>query len=185
MEFRIVLVPIGDIEQNLLEKLKNELSIIFHPLHVTISDAISIPKGAFNPKRRQYYSSPFLKALIKCVNSKTSKFLGITSLDLYTNGLNFIFGQAVIDGGVCVISTHRLRPEFYGQPYNEKIFLERSTKEAVHELGHSFALKHCPNPRCVMFFSNQVLDTDLKSKNFCEKCQSQIMRKQSYKRIDD
>nr|MDO8080570.1 archaemetzincin family Zn-dependent metalloprotease [Candidatus Freyarchaeota archaeon] len=173
-EIRIVLVPLGETEKNLLEKLKDELGLIFHPLQVTISDAVPIPKGAYDSNRRQYHSSPFLEALRKRVADKRSKFLGITSLDLFTNGLNFIFGQAIMDGEVCVISTHRLRPEFYGQPYNEKIFVERSTKEAVHELGHSFSLKHCPNPRCVMYFSNHIMDTDRKGKSFCEKCQPLI-----------
>ncbi len=177
MEFHIVLVPIGEIEKKLLEKLQAELGLIFYPLQVTISEAIQIPKQAYNSERQQYHSQAFLNALIKRVNAKSSKFLGITSLDLFTNGLNFIFGQAIIDGNVCIISTHRLRPGFYGQPYDEKIFVERSTKEAVHELGHSFALKHCSNPHCVMYFSNHILDTDRKSKNFCEKCLSQIIKK--------
>jgi archaemetzincin len=170
----IVLVPIGEIEKNLLENLRDEISLIFHPLKVTFSGAVPIPKDAYNPTRRQYHSTLFLEALIKQGAGKSSKFLGITSLDLFTNGLNFIFGQAIIDGNVCVISTHRLRPEFYGAPHNEKIFVERSIKEAVHELGHSFSLKHCSNPSCVMYFSNHILDTDRKEKNFCERCQLKI-----------
>ncbi|MEM3526679.1 MAG: archaemetzincin family Zn-dependent metalloprotease [Candidatus Jordarchaeaceae archaeon] len=168
-ETSIILVPFGEIEKNLLEKLRDELKFIFHPLPVTISKAIPVPLDAYNSSRGQYHSSYFLEALRKFAD-KCSKFLGITSLDLFTNGLNFIFGQAVIDGNVCVISTHRLRPEFYGLPFNEKILIERSVKEAVHELGHSFSLKHCFNPRCVMYFSNHVLDTDHKGKNFCENC---------------
>ncbi|MFB0560505.1 MAG: archaemetzincin family Zn-dependent metalloprotease [Candidatus Lokiarchaeia archaeon] len=186
MEFRIVLVPIGHIEENLLMKLQSELRTIFYPLQVVISDVIPIPRGAFNSKRSQYHSSPFLNALRKCVNDKCSKFLGITSLDLFINRLNFIFGQADIDGDVCIISTHRLRPEFYRQAHNDKIFVNRATKESVHEIGHSFALKHCPNPSCVMFFSNHILDTDRKRKNFCEKCQSQISKKINLiRRIND
>lgn len=175
-EFRIVLVPIGEIDKNLLKKLQDELSLIFHPLKVTISEPILIPKGAYNSNRGQYNSSPFLEALRKLVVDEHSKFLGITSVDLFTHGLNFIFGHAILDGGVCIISTHRLEPEFYEQLYNEKIFVERSIKEAVHELGHIFSLQHCQNPRCVMCFSNHILDTDRKRKNFCEKCQSQIMK---------
>ena len=173
-EFRIVLVPVGEIEKNLLGKLQDELSLIFNPLQVTISNSIPIPKGAYDSNRGQYRSSPFLEALRKHDTDKRSKFLGITSLDLFANGLNFIFGQA--DGDVCIISTHRLRPEYYGEPHDEKIFVERSTKEAVHELGHTFSLKHCLNPSCVMYFSNHILDTDRKGKNFCEKCQPNITK---------
>jgi len=44
-------------------------------------------------------------------------------------------------------------------------------KEAVHELGHTYGLKHCPNPACVMHFSNSLHDTDLKGWKFCPNCQ--------------
>jgi predicted Zn-dependent protease len=30
------------------------------------------------------------------------------------------------------------------------LFAERALKEAVHELGYTFGLGHCGNPRCVM-----------------------------------
>jgi len=174
---RIVLVKIGEIESNLLERLREELSVIFYPLRVEISGILPIPKEAYNFSRQQYNSSHFLEALKIYATNKNSKILGITPVDLYTKGLNFIFGQATLEGNVCVISIHRLRSEFYGQAKDEKIFIERCTKEAVHELGHTFFLNHCPNPRCVMHFSNHILDTDRKSKNFCEKCQSKINEK--------
>jgi predicted Zn-dependent protease len=47
---------------------------------------------------------------------------------------------------------------------------ERTIKEAVHELGHVFLLRHCPTPECVMHFSNSLQDTDYKSKEFCPEC---------------
>ena len=145
IEPSIVLIPIGYIDESLLESLQRELGLIFH-LRIKVSNPLPVPERAYNPRRQQYHSSAFLKELEKrCFAGKRSKCLGITSLDLFTNNLNFIFGQAIIDGDVCVISTHRLRPEFYGQPPNSKIFVDRTVKEAVHELGHSFGLIHCPN----------------------------------------
>ena len=177
IEPSIVLIPIGYIDESLLESLQRELGLIFH-LRIKVSNPLPVPERAYNPRRQQYHSSAFLKELEKrCFAGKRSKCLGITSLDLFTNNLNFIFGQAIIDGDVCVISTHRLRPEFYGQPPNSKIFVDRTVKEAVHELGHSFGLMHCPNSLCVMHFSNHILDTDRKSKNFCERCESYILEK--------
>jgi archaemetzincin len=64
-----------------------------------------------------------------------------------------------------------LRQSFYGLSNDKNLFLERIKKEATHELGHLFYLGHCRNPNCVMYFSNSILDTDKKSKFFCEKCQ--------------
>jgi archaemetzincin len=42
--------------------------------------------------------------------------------------------------------------------------------EALHELGHTFGLVHCSNPRCVMYFSSSVRNIDVKTNNFCDSC---------------
>ena len=54
------------------------------------------------------------------------------------------FGEADIAGRKALISLKRLRQEFYSLPRNENLFRERAVKEAVHELGHTYGLKHCP-----------------------------------------
>jgi len=93
--------------------------------------------------------------------------LGILDVDLYTEGLNFIFGQADLSGRLALISIIRLRQEFYGLKPDEEIFRKRVIKEAVHELGHTLGLRHCHDSYCVMHFSNSLRDTDIKSENFC------------------
>lgn len=37
-------------------------------------------------------------------------------IDLFAQGLNFVFGQADVTGRKAVISLYRLRQEFYGLP---------------------------------------------------------------------
>jgi archaemetzincin len=100
--------------------------------------------------------------------------LGVTILDLYVPGLNFVFGEAHCPGKVAVISLFRLNPEFYGQPADMQLFYERAVKEAVHEVGHTLGLAHCRNSSCVMFFSNSILDTDRKKSSLCEKCSASV-----------
>jgi len=94
----------------------------------------------------------------------------VESVDLYAGHLNFVFGEADPDVGIAVVSTYMLRPEFYGEAPSPELFLSRLVKEAVHELGHTFRLGHCPDPACVMHFSNSILDTDLKGPDFCPRC---------------
>jgi len=96
--------------------------------------------------------------------------LGVAALDLYVPGMNFVFGEARCPGQVAVISTRRLKPT----PRNQRLFRERVLKEAVHEIGHTLGLKHCPNSACVMHFSEQIGDTDKKSATFCVECQSSL-----------
>ncbi|HID05039.1 MAG TPA: hypothetical protein EYH45_03675 [Candidatus Caldiarchaeum subterraneum] len=94
----------------------------------------------------------------------------VTDKDLYVDGLNFVFGYAPYPVGI--ISTHRLNPGFYGQPFDPSVFLKRVLTEAVHEVGHLVGLKHCRNPSCVMYFSNSILDTDRKGIYPCGRCVS-------------
>ncbi|NAZ33257.1 MAG: hypothetical protein GU356_03035 [Pyrobaculum sp.] len=41
--------------------------------------------------------------------------------------------------------------------------------------GHLYGLGHCPDVRCVMHFSNGLLDTDRKTAYFCERCRRKLL----------
>ena len=99
-------------------------------------------------------------------------------MDLTVPGLNFVFGLADPASRGAVISLARLYPEFYGQPRDPGLFKARALKEAVHELGHLLGLGHCPDPACVMAFSNSLSDTDRKGPEFCARCR-EFLRKQN------
>ena len=43
----------------------------------------------------------------------------------------------------------------------------RAATEAIHELGHTFGLRHCSRPSCVMWFSNTLAETDRKDVRPC------------------
>jgi len=137
-------------------------------VEVAIRAPFPIPEHALNEARGQYFSTVILRSLGPSIPTDALRVLAITDVDLFVPQLNFVFGEAAIDGRVCIISLHRLRPEFYGQPPDELLFIERAVKEAIHELGHTFGLRHCSDPHCVMFFSNTIQDTDRKSAHFCE-----------------
>jgi archaemetzincin len=99
----------------------------------------------------------------------------VVDVDLFVPGLNFVFGLA--PGSTAVISLVRLRHEYYGERKNEYLFRDRALKEAIHELGHTFGLHHCPDIRCIMHFSNCLEDTDIKCPDFCKVCSNKIGRK--------
>jgi archaemetzincin len=168
----IVLIPIGEVEAAALEALKQSLPKPFSQW-TQIGDRMPLPKDGWNQSRAQYFA-PSLLSLVSHLGSG-NRALGVVDVDMYATGLNFVFGLADIAGKRALISLHRLRQGFYGLPRDENLFLERAVKEAVHELGHTYELKHCPDPTCVMHFSNSLSDTDVKGSDFCPICQKKLI----------
>ena len=78
----------------------------------------------------------------------------MTEIDLYIPVLTFVFGEAQLADGGAVVSAHRLHQEFYGMPTDPELLHERLLKESLHELGHTYGLRHCPDYTCVMSSSN-------------------------------
>jgi archaemetzincin len=168
----ILIIPIGQVDAQVLEQLKENLRDKFG-IAVEISQPLEKPEYAYDKKRNQYHSTRILDRLADHKKGN-EKILGIVSDDLYVPNLNFVFGEADIENGVCLISLARLSQEFYGEKPDKVLFLERAFKEAVHELGHTYGLGHCQDPKCVMYFSNSLADTDIKQSNFCARCSKKI-----------
>ena len=154
------------------EIISRKLEEIFQLPVIWLPDR-EMPYAAFNPERNQFLGSYFLKDLLS-VKSEGDIVLGIVPYDLYEPDLNFIFGVASPVTQTAVISLYRLHNTFYGLPEDQNLFVERILKEAVHEIGHTLGLPHCPNPTCVMHFSNSIEDTDRKSYYFCPSCYQKV-----------
>ncbi len=168
----IVLVGIGEVDPKVIQILKEDLNKVFGK-QVSVGKGMPEPRYAFNKKRNQYLSTTILNVLMNQEEyTAFEKVLGIVDRDLYVPELNFVFGEA--SKRVAVISLTRLRQEFYNLPQDQSLFYKRALTEAVHELGHTYGFGHCENPKCVMFFSNSLIDTDKKGFEFCSKCENNL-----------
>lgn len=138
-------------------------------IEVSIIDTFSDVEFAYDKNRQQYFAPLILNRLEEFIPSGALRLIAIIDKDIYDRSLNFIFGEARSE--ICIVSINRFRPCAWREGDVEKeLTTERAIKTAVHELGHTFGLRHCSNPKCVMYFSNWIHDTDNKSNNFCSKC---------------
>lgn len=132
------------------------------------------PTHSFDARRCQYNAEILLREL-KPFKMAAEKNLFIFRDDIFVPGLNFVFGLAC--GSICILSTARLDPRFYGEKDMARagqLFRGRLIKEALHELGHTFGLPHCDDKKCVMSFSNTIADVDEKGESFCINCRKNI-----------
>jgi len=152
--------------------LSDITDVITHDFKYTavVPDAEFDASYAYDSSRKQYNSTQILKGLLSFKPKNSEKYLGITDVDLFIPILTYVFGEAQLNGPAAVVSTFRLKPQFYGLPRNDELLRDRLIKEAVHELGHSFGLRHCSDYECVMSSSTYADEIDLKGKDFCEGC---------------
>jgi archaemetzincin len=133
-----------------------------------------IPINIFDNTRNQYLSDQLLTWLQHTLEpSKDTKVLAVCDFDAYFGKYNFCFGEAIIGGNVAAIYLERLLPSNSNDNGSSQSLLQnRIVKEAIHEIGHTFGLRHCLRDFCIMFKSKIILDTDKKNKDFCESCES-------------
>jgi archaemetzincin len=172
----LYLVAIGNVPAHALDWVENAAAEWF-PLPIRRLAPWSIPERAYDPKRRQYQSVELMKMLSQNAPRDASRVLGVTDVDLSIPMLSFLFGQAQFDGPIAVVSLCRLHQEFYGLPPDDSLLRERTVKEVLHELGHTFGLVHCSEPTCAMSLATHIELVDAKSEQYCARCGSRLVQR--------
>jgi len=177
----LILWPIqADLDYNILDKLGNDISKEFEDIKLTLDVYIDLKtatnfQSSVNKHRNQWNSFKILELLNKFRPNKATRILGIVDIDAYSDGFDFVFGEAFYRGRVAAVYLSRLRQEFYDLKPNSSLFYQRLVKEAIHELGHVFGFDHCKNSQCVMYFSTSLLDVDAKGRGFCYSCRKKYL----------
>ncbi len=170
-------VPIGRISGKFVSEVCGEVGEFINA-RFKILAGMETPRIAWNQMRRQYDAARIIGALSKNREAvfieKDMPTLGITEDDIYYNGLNFVFGVEEPQTSCLLVSTARLKPEFYKEHSNAFVLRDRAVKEVMHEIGHHIGLDHCIHNFCVMSFSPSARDVDAKQKDFCKGCRIKL-----------
>ena len=164
----IIISPIGDVAPDLLDPIREEITRIYgFPTEVlALLDDLEF---AFHPNRNQYHSTPILQQLADKAPAGAIKVLALVEVDLFIPILTHVYGEAQLGGKACVVSTVRLN-EGHSYLSTQQPFLSRIVKEAIHELGHTFQLRHCREHTCLMHYCRNQSDVDRKSDQLCRYC---------------
>jgi len=158
---------------------KSDLDIVIKSLEEFYSaDIVLLPKTdmvkGFKVKGLDKYDArKILNFLEEKHQDKKHKVIMLTQYDICTdrelNGVvnkNWgIFGLAKVNKKSCVVSTHRMNNNY----------IDRLTKVAIHEVGHTLGIPHCKNTKCIMTDAKgKGLTVDNASIWMCDSCNSKI-----------
>lgn len=164
----ILIQPFQDIKSENLEKVVVGIKKVYP--NVKVLEAIAFPENTYYKERNRYRAD----SIIKFLNSKTNDgfvTIGLTSKDISaTRGKikDFgIMGLGYRPGKACVASMFRL---------NKENTDEQFYKIAIHELGHTQGLPHCPEKMCFMRDAEGKNSTNEET-DFCKKCKTFLINK--------
>lgn len=176
----IVVSPIGEVDSALCDVVGQETGRSFG-LPMRVVPLLEEIDFAYDTQRRQYHSTKILEQLAELAPPQAIKIIGIATVDLFIPILTHVYGEAQLGGRACIISTYRLQENPYKGPRRVSL-KDRAVKEAIHELGHTFKLKHCPEHACIMHYCRSIADVDRKTAGFCRHCR--VMLEDELKRME-
>ncbi|NIF04411.1 Zn-dependent protease [Chryseobacterium sp. Tr-659] len=160
--------PFKDIGAESVQKVAEGIRNVYP--NVEVLDAMEFPENTYYKERNRYRAD----SIIKFLNAETKEgfvTIGLTSKDISaTRGKikDFgIMGLGFRPGKACVASKFRLNKE----NQDEQLY-----KIAIHELGHTQGLPHCPEKMCFMRNAEGKNPTNEET-DFCKKCKAFLINK--------
>jgi len=135
-----------------------------------LKKSTSLPSSAYYAQRNRYRADTIIHYLNHYASADTV-IIGLTSKDISTTKGNIpdwgIMGLGFQPGNACVVSTFRLSKA----NLNSQLY-----KVALHELGHTDGLSHCPNKTCFMRDAEGGNHLDEET-GFCPSCTKYLKNK--------
>ena len=170
-EITILIQPFEDVKPKQLTEISENIRKIYPK--IKILKPIKFPQNTYYEPRNRYRADSIIKYLRtktpnNCVTlALTNKDISVTKGKVADFG---IMGLGYRPGKACVASSFRLNPK----NKNEQFY-----KIAIHELGHTQGLKHCPDKTCFMRDAEGKNPTN-EEKDFCQNCKK-VLRSKHWK----
>lgn len=146
----------------------------FYALDVRVLPRVPLPKAAWYPQRGRWRADKILEFLDGQLPDDGMRILGLTAADISTTkGANEdwgVLGLGELPGKSGVISSFRCKR----RARDALVPRERLAKVAVHEIGHTLGLDHCPTSGCLMHDAEgSVTSCDVEF-DLCARCRARL-----------
>lgn len=149
----------------------------FYGFQVKRAPIQALPRYAYYPPRKRYRAEKLLSFLNSGAPAEAFRVLGLTGVDISTTAHGRtdwgIMGLATIDGRVSVMSMFRCKRGSKSVQHAR----ERLGKVAVHEVGHTLGLEHCPVVGCLMEDARGTNTTTDREYLLCPRCRQLLARR--------
>ncbi len=143
-------------------------------LPVRVLDGPERPdETGYDARRKQHASGALLAWIEERRPADVGRVLGVTDRDLFIPILTHVYGEARLGGPAAIVSTARMA-EHDGAPADALRVRTRTTKEGLHEIGHTLGLLHCDNVRCLMARAAVLTRVDTKTTRLCPECRDRL-----------
>ncbi len=166
---RIGVVALGDLPGLIPRSIAAHIQGMLH-VEVDVLPPLAVPSTAFDHERLQYSASRLIRHLETVPLALCDKVVGVLDVDLFVPLFTYVLGEAQQGGKHALVSVCRLRTQGVNPPSLLSLLMERSSKVALHELGHLYNLHHCTDPRCIMHFAGSLQDLDETLLDYCTYC---------------
>jgi archaemetzincin len=171
---KLVIVPLGDeLTEPDIDFVRRSLAA-FYDFDIEVIARKSLPQSAFYAPRKRYRAERLLTFLDAHAPKDAQRVVGLTAVDISTTKGAIhdwgVLGLATIDGRVGVLSKFRCGR---GTKTGEQA-LVRYGKTAVHEVGHTLGLDHCPTLGCLMEDAKGTVTTTDREYDLCQHCRVRL-----------
>ena len=163
------LLPFTDLDpvQRRQVPLIREHTALFFDTPVVTLPARPVVRSWLDRGRQQYDADLIVRHLARRVPDESLGLFGLMGSDLFGIGLNYVFGEALLEERAGIYSLRR-----YGRA--SPMLLRRALKLSAHEIGHMFGLKHCVFYECVMNGVNSLVEMDRSPLHLCPVCLAKL-----------
>jgi archaemetzincin len=146
----------------------------FYGLEVRILSRVPLPQAAWYAPRQRWRAEKILEFLNTQIPDDGYRILGLTAADISTTKGSVqdwgVLGLGELPGKSGVISAFRARKK----AKDPLLPRERLAKVAVHEIGHTLGLDHCPSDGCLMHDAEGKVQSCDVEFDLCDKCRARI-----------